>query len=1607
MKFSENQQIVLNGDRYRVQERLGRGAVSDVYLAFLNEMPDMEVVLKLVRDDAEGDPLKIAAMEREAEVLRVLNQAEDEVWSRMSDTAARLRRARETVTERRIIALLADGLVGPDQPFVVQEKAPPAFQRFAVESMDDEYRALTVVKAIAEAMALAHRHNLTFKDFAPDTKGDRVRLEWRDGMSPQFQLKLIDWNITGGPEDAAQDLFFFGGHMYYILTGRHVPLDKEGLPPINLGIANPAWGDLTAGSRQIISKALHRDPRRRYHRADELLADVSWWHDTLGQRETSSVFRRLDDRLWQAQPAGQYDRVFAIADLALRLDPPADVKQSFNHSLERARQELEKEIWLPIAEARASLGIRAYEKATRELAKQLKDLPPEGKAARVARIYQSLARVGGLLKEFFDGADERRTPEWDVLDTRAIPALVDCRWRDADAALTEVVHLRPESRNWMPFKNLALWAKSGTRYVGDVREAFNDAENPFEPDSEAWLLSEKDCIVKHQQAVSLLVDIQADAPFEPRFKERLRLERDALEQRDHFYDQYESAHNLLAEGKEAFEEARSVDGMGNYSAAAVAYQESERKFTAALEKFQAVLSDDPTQRRAQIFSHRLQRAVEETGDLQKLVVALNQVKQALKSGEYAAAQKTIEGIRSRRANREDVRSLRAEAEVGSRLQKEVSQSLTSAKTYLHNADFSAALEQLKRFEGWDGSPLGELPGGKTLPSAVGTESFHMRSDLRTAAGDLTRQIITTQRASRDIDSAWGEDEKDRDYDQVVVICQTLEERYPLPHPIAAKFEEARRYLENRSAAKELAATAQGFEDLSAVLRRLSADKGRKADELRQQLLERWQILVYDLPLTNFALLRRRLREAIQLFDTQGEEVFAGMLELVNQAERVMERLRVTEGAERPRWLNPEMSWKAPLARVDQDLMDLTGPQSWSGLRQQAANWRRGLEAYAEGFVRDYLAQIRAQSRNRSFENALEALQDMWSNVPERLRNAFPPDVREDVRTLRQALEARLAADAAFTAVFHRLERDAVPDTSGESTGGTIYTFQEAKEDIPTFRDNSQEDISVHIVSTVHPDVPIEDLNAKYEELKDAAQAELMLKLTPVSDLQPSDGKNYVQVIHTCRRTKEALKVSSVRLGRRYDGLRKQLTEKINETKIALWDELRSAVKEQYQRPETNPRRVLDLYAQARWVEAIPPVQSHEEMNDAQRLPLHTLKKAMNMLAELRELDVAQVERELDPSGASPDDEQISSRGLELLLDRVMTLNNGLIYLPLEKLPPLPENVRPREVDLKWQLSTSALETLKTEVVELKGLLRSAMDLQVQDVSAEGLDKGARERSNAETSDMDVASPESPIDQDGSDPSNDNPNSTARYDESQVAEVQMLSNSLEQSMQRIRELWRPLELKWDNTSELASLGEKSAQYAEIAGRLTKAQRSLVEQQAIRGLEILYDELEEEDLSGSMDEKEDSWLVKLQSALKVNATALRQELVESLGQQVAGILDLPDAAEQLQQQILLRVKARWLGEAAYQAIYRGVDRRAKDAETEGRKDAAQRLWKTVMDATQPWAKDEGSQESERRQRRIWKGRSDRGDKPDSPEPPPLPKPGGVSEPPKRRPREESHE
>jgi len=1486
MKFYDGEVVTFNTARYRVQgERLGRGAVSDVYLALLDGGEEARVVLKVVRDDAADDIGKAAALQREAEVLTQLNQAEDDAWRRLPDASSRYRRARETAPKRRIIALLDTGDIAPGQPLVVQEIAPPALERFDVTAPADERRVFAIAQAVVDAIALTHRAGMSLKDFEPATKGDRFRVQWLDEAHHDFTFKMIDWNITGGPEAMTQDLFFFGGHLYYLLTGRHVPLDAENRTPANLGMGNPAWNSLTAGSQQIVAKLLHRDVKRRYTQIEGLADDVAWWNEALTQIETSAGFRRLDDRLWQAKPAARYDRVLAIADLALRLNPPADARQSFEQSRKQAHDELDKENWQPIAQAQVTMGTRAYEKADQEFAVQLKILPPESEAARLATIYQRLARVGQLLKLQHQGADERRTPEWEALETRAVKALVERRWQDAQGAMAEVVRLRPESRTWEPLKDLENWILGGARYTREIAAALTEAENHVDELTPAWLTVEAEKIAVHAEAVKGLEKLQELAPFEPEFKERLTLERARESQRRNFLAHYVQADESVTQGEIALKEARAADeAQADYAQAAETYQNARQKFAAAAERFDAILREDPTQRRAQLFARQMQPRIEVTDALRQQALALHAAQQEIVAGRYDAALDRARAVLQLAPTRAQAREMQSEAEAGARLLEQARNYYQTAETYLNSDEFDQALDQLRRFEAWDRRPLRDLSGEQALPGVVGGRPFHLQGELRSQAGALQQRIEVTRDASSNIQRAWDEG----DYAEVVSLCEALQARAPLTPGLRQKHDDARRRVANRMSATALLTQPQSFDDLRKVLDALRDDTGRAAQEARTRAAEQSQVLCRALTRDDLAQLGARLREGAQNFP-QTESVFAGMSALADRAAAVTQRL---QGAGRPYWLT-QADRQETLARLTEDLDALTGAQSWTELRQRATEWRATLLKHLEDFVQEELGRLEKRARAREFRPALEELDALWNGVPQTLRDGLSAAVQEPRRNLHEALRARLDAERDLGALLNRLA--ATPE----------YSFQAAAQE------------SQRTALPVHPSVPVEDLAAARAELERAAKMELTEALQPAPDLEPEAGRqNYAQVIQTCRDLADArLDILAKAAPARTAELQKRLGETGREAALALHRALQEAVAEQKQHPTAEPRRVLGLYYQAWWQTTIALGTPSPAMHAALELPKNILAAAA--AAELLKLH--------DMSGF---------REPELLLDRAETFNNELSSRPLDKVPFLPDKMPPVEMGTGWRIATGALNALKDQVAAFKKLLQDAAQIKLQTPQAAPV----AEPVAAEGEGAPDEKPAAPV---------------YRYDAAQVTGLQTQARALDQAVKQLRGSWQALELSWDDRAGVAQTGREAAIHYIVATQLREAQRLLAGQEAMQGLELLSKELEAKGVFKSLDEQASSFLATLRQALQINYSALQQELIAALGRQIAGILALSDAPEQLQRQILVVPQSSWLAKKAYQAIRQGVDEQAKRAETEGRRDTASRLWEIVQEATEPWA------------------------------------------------------
>jgi hypothetical protein len=264
--------------RYRLEKRIGRGGMGEVWVAY-HEQLERNVALKILVPDAGTDPQTIARFEREVMATAELTHPNT---VRIYDHG---------VTEDGLWYYAMELLTGEDLGTLVRKQGPlpPA-------------RALYLVRQLARAMAEAHAHGIIHRDIKPEnifitTLGGEVDF-----------VKVLDFGIakfdradsgnltttgfvagtpayvapeitTGGPADARTDVYGIGGTLYYALTGtipfrsdnarelfyKHL---QEPLERPSSRIGEPIPADL----EEVVMRSMAKLPEQRFAHAGELVA---------------------------------------------------------------------------------------------------------------------------------------------------------------------------------------------------------------------------------------------------------------------------------------------------------------------------------------------------------------------------------------------------------------------------------------------------------------------------------------------------------------------------------------------------------------------------------------------------------------------------------------------------------------------------------------------------------------------------------------------------------------------------------------------------------------------------------------------------------------------------------------------------------------------------------------------------------------------------------------------------------------------------------------------------------------------------------------------------------------------------------------------------------------------------------------------------------------------------------------------------------------------------------------------------------------------------------------------------------------------------------------
>lgn len=254
------------GDRFRVDEAIGKGAMADVYRA-LDLTTQAYVALKILRHTHVNDATSLARFDREAQVQ------------------ARLR-------HRNIAALLATGITDKKEPYLAVELLRGKSLRSVIktEGFVVPRRAASYAWQALQGLHAVHSAGVLHRDLKPAN----IMLEPSPG--PIERVVLIDFGfatfegsakltlqgtvvgslqyiaperLRAGKPDARADLYSVGVILFELLTGQPVFRASDDYALIEM-IVNAPPPPIDNALDPVLQRALAKDPDDRYRDAAEM-----------------------------------------------------------------------------------------------------------------------------------------------------------------------------------------------------------------------------------------------------------------------------------------------------------------------------------------------------------------------------------------------------------------------------------------------------------------------------------------------------------------------------------------------------------------------------------------------------------------------------------------------------------------------------------------------------------------------------------------------------------------------------------------------------------------------------------------------------------------------------------------------------------------------------------------------------------------------------------------------------------------------------------------------------------------------------------------------------------------------------------------------------------------------------------------------------------------------------------------------------------------------------------------------------------------------------------------------------------------------------------------
>lgn len=411
---------------------------------------------------------------------------------------------------------LGEGEAFPHPAFFVQTLAlgRPVDELMAEEGALAEVDALTIIAQFCRVLQVLHEGlKRSYLDFQPRN------IFWDEKTR---RIMVIDWNLLSneGNVQVGSDLLAASRLLYRLLMGRPAP---EPGPRRALAQPPEAWGRLSIGAQEILARALHINPSRRFLTAADMRRELEHLLDLWKQPPEWLVDRAraaITPGDTHAAPDPEQCRQAAVfLSIAQKKGPSSAEVQS---ALDDVRAQVEAHLAGRgyLVAGRRHFESMGYEQALQNLLQAQEEARDTRSALEAARWIQVVRAAQGMARKYGRLDREKAVQGLEYLQEEKYKEAVDILEKLSNSPGAEPLQdLVCEGRGWLALQESESLRRS--RRLRDAAKKIREAQSLFAELSYAnlvgeltgdlaeWHRSLEEQAAKYEKSVGLVSDMES------------------------------------------------------------------------------------------------------------------------------------------------------------------------------------------------------------------------------------------------------------------------------------------------------------------------------------------------------------------------------------------------------------------------------------------------------------------------------------------------------------------------------------------------------------------------------------------------------------------------------------------------------------------------------------------------------------------------------------------------------------------------------------------------------------------------------------------------------------------------------------------------------------------------------------------------------------------------------------------------------------------------------------------------------------------------------------------------------------------------------------------